>query len=243
MGSLSESQGEGDETQDLKLLLLSLLRELKEVKDSLTLSQPAHDRFQDMLEDAKWATSGGISTHPQKVGPEANSQRQAAEYSIEVRSGPLLREALARYDSDAIPHWSTLYGTYLTEAAGPELPEETLRRLDWSNLIGGCWRIPHDNRVGLCFLASPLHTPVAVARVRNFLSHYHRSHDSSLPKGDYFNIWDWFDTGISAFWYPGKRHADIEHELSDRRGVLSSLQTDSGAAHVSQLVAPWRRIM
>lgn len=244
------SHGEGREVQDLKILLASFLDELKEMKQSFALPRPdgfiantTNNLLPNFPNHTEQATLQNKHGDPQLLAQGIRRQYRDPEYSMDARSGPILQEALRRYDSDAVPHWSTLYGTHLTKDPGPALPEDVLFKLDWQRIIGDCWLIPHDNRVGLCFLASRIHGPVVAARIRNFLTHYHRPQDRGIPKGEYFNVWDWFDTGISAFWYPGKQPSDVEREASDRRIAQRSIPSGAGMPGISQLVAPWRRIM
>jgi hypothetical protein len=162
-------------------------------------------------------------------------------YSREERESSILREALARYLSDDVPQWSTLYGTHVPQERRLETPEDAARRSEWVSLAGECWRIPHDNRVNLCFLA-PLTDIITPVRVRNFLIHFHRPQEPGIPKGEFFNVWDWFDTGISAYWYPGKRASDVARERVEL-SLAKNISDRNDPVHLSSLVAPWRRIM
>lgn len=164
------------------------------------------------------------------------------ELSKEVRSGPLLDEALRRYKSNEVPYWSTLYGTHLKDEEHPEIPEEAIRSSEWTSLTVDCWKIPHDNRVSFCFL-SPVSDPTILIKVQNFLSLFHRPDDSEIRKGKDFHIWDWFDTGVSAYWCPGNEAPEFTQKAAQHlTGGKSEIQ-HSSLTVVSHLVAPWRRIM
>ncbi|KAH7304366.1 hypothetical protein BKA65DRAFT_206366 [Rhexocercosporidium sp. MPI-PUGE-AT-0058] len=164
------------------------------------------------------------------------------ELSKEIRSGPLLEEALRRYKSNSVPYWSTLYGTHLKDEEHPEIPDEVIRNSEWTAITADCWKIPHDNRVSFCFL-SPASDPTILIKVRNFLSLFHRPEDTEIMKGKDFNIWDWFDNGISAYWCPGNEAPELSQKAAQQfRGDGS--RTDHGnLTTISHLVAPWRRIM
>ena len=64
-----------------------------------------------------------------------------------------------------------------------------------------------------------------------------------MQRGSCFNVWDWFDTGISAYWCPGSKTPELTQKnlnISRAEGV-SEMSSDLVA--ISPLVAPWRRIM
>jgi hypothetical protein len=157
-----------------------------------------------------------------------------------VRTGFILQEALARYSLNAVPSWSCLYGTHLLRGEGPETVEDALRNIEWTSVVGDCWKIPYDNRINLCFRA-PMADIAAVVRVRNFVSHFHRPEFSDSPKGEHFNVWDWFDTGLSAYWYPGRRTPPLP--LDAPSSPPDSILEPGTSYPLSTMIAPWRRIM
>jgi hypothetical protein len=163
-------------------------------------------------------------------------------FSVEKRLGPVLQEGLKRYKSNAVPYWSTLYGTHLSDEEHLDTPEEAIRKSEWTSITGGCWRIPHDNRVTFCFLA-PLSDSTILIKVRNFLLHFHRPEESEMQRGSCFNVWDWFDTGISAYWCPGSKTPELTQKNINISSVGECGGSCENAATISPLVAPWRRIM
>jgi hypothetical protein len=161
---------------------------------------------------------------------------------MESRNGPILHEALRRYKVDAVPSWSTLYGANLAREEIREDSHTIERDSEWTSIMGNCWKIPNDNRVSFCFLA-PWSDPNTLVQVRNFLFHFHKSHRKGLPKGENFNVWDWFDTGISAYWFPGKRTLSMPQQASSGPVVETDSLHPNNTTHISPLIAPWRRIM
>ena len=158
----------------------------------------------------------------------------------ELRPNIILKEALTRYNLNAVPSWSCLYGTHLMRGEAPETVEDSRRNIEWTSVVGDCWKIPYDSRVILCFRA-PMDDITAVVRVRNFLSHFHKAGLANHRKGENFNVWDWFDTGISAYWYPGKGSPTLPVESSGWSSNNMSQPVNSYP--LSTMVAPWRRIM
>ncbi|KAN0108226.1 hypothetical protein V8E51_007968 [Hyaloscypha variabilis] len=158
--------------------------------------------------------------------------------STELRTGFILQEALARYNLNAVPAWSPYYGTHLMHGEGPETAEDAIRNSEWTAVLGQCWKIPHDNRINFCFRAG-MSGPESVSRVQKFLSDYHRP-VSYLPKGDIFNVWDWFDTGLSAYWYPGMPASTAPLRLPR---WLAGCTSNSDPFPLSTMVAPWRRMI
>jgi hypothetical protein len=161
---------------------------------------------------------------------------------MKSRIGPILHEALKRYRLNAVPAWSTLYGANLPREEGPESPDEVARKFEWTSITGNCWKIPQDNRVTLSFLGY-ISDAATLVQVRNFLLHFHKPGASGRPKGDNFNVWDWFDTGISAYWFPGSKTPGLpEDALNGSKDETASVG-QSNSTHISHLIAPWRRIM
>ena len=160
--------------------------------------------------------------------------------SSEMRMGFILQEALTRYNLNAVPSWSSGYGTHVMRGEGPETIVDALRNIEWTSIIGDCWRIPHDNRINFTF-RGPDSDFGAVVRVRNFVSGFHRQEHSDSPKGEHFNVWDWFDTGISAYWYPGKIMAAAS--LASPTWSPNSKEGYGNCYPLSTMIAPWRRIM
>jgi len=160
---------------------------------------------------------------------------------VEARTGPILHEALRRYRSDAVPSWNTLYGTNLARKAISD-PEALAWDIEWTSITGDCWKIPNDNRVSFCFLAAGSETK-QLFQVRNFLFHFHKHQDSGRLNGEHFNVWDWFDTGISAYWFPGKRTPSLPPATAEGSVTATSFLPSSNITQLSHLVAPWRRIM
>jgi hypothetical protein len=161
---------------------------------------------------------------------------------MESRTKTILHEALRRYKSDLVPSWSTLYGTNLARGELIEDQETISHALEWTSITGHCWKIPNDNRVSFCFLA-PLSDEKTLVQVRKFLFDYHNSDSNGPPKGENFNIWDWFDTGISAYWFPGKRTPSMPFEALRTSKLETSSLSPSSIPQISPLIAPWRRIM
>lgn len=167
--------------------------------------------------------------------------------SVGDRLGPLLQEGLKRYKSNAVPYWSTLYGTHLAEEEQVDVPDEikVARKSDWTSITGHCWMVPHDNRVTFCFLA-PLSDSTILSKVRNFLLYFHKPEETEMQRGSCFNVWDWFDTGVSAYWCPGCRTPrftpEVEEGLSKSR-LEGVGKTGGSSVTLSPLIAPWRRIM
>lgn len=158
--------------------------------------------------------------------------------SMTIRNGPMLQEALKRYQSNSVPFWSTLYGANLASEETRGDVEAFIRADEWTSITGIIWKIPNDNRVSFCFLA-PWSDPQTLVQVRNFLFHFHKSERNV----ENFNIWDWFDTGISSYWFPGKTTPSMPHaaKIASETGDKSShLRTSHELSH---LIAPWRRIM
>lgn len=161
-------------------------------------------------------------------------------FSPEDRTQTILHEALRRYRADSVPSWSTLYGTNVAREEFVEDLEIIARDGEWTSITGDCWKIPNDNRVSFCF--PPWVDPKTLIQVRNFLLHYHKPKGNGHPKGENFNIWDWFDTGISAYWFPGKRISSMpQGDSADIEGASALLGAPT--PQISHLVAPWRRIM
>lgn len=168
-----------------------------------------------------------------------NPPKSTTLISTKLRTGRILYEALVRYNLNAVPSWSCLYGTHLMRGQGPETMDDSLRNIEWTSIVGECWKIPYDNRIDLCFRA-PMDDNMAVLRVRNFMSYFHKP-GIAHQKGEHFNVWDWFDTGISAYWYPGKSSPTLPIESS---GWSLHVETEGAESYlVSTMVAPWRRIM
>jgi hypothetical protein len=161
---------------------------------------------------------------------------------MESRTKTILHEALRRYKSDLVPSWSTLYGTNLARGELIEDQEAISHALEWTSITGHCWKIPNDNRVSFCFLA-PLSDEKTLVQVRKFLFDYHKSDSNGPPKGENFNIWDWFGTGISAYWFPGKRTPSMPFEALRTSKLETSSLSPSSIPQISPLIAPWRRIM
>ncbi len=312
---------------DTALLLKSILEELKVIKEHVRIGQQQQHQQGSVL------PGGGFGDREEASGGNGNEETEREEegpsesLSIAARRGAVLREALRRYRTNAVPQWSTFYGTHVSlevsasseisasppPAPGPngfsfgpshgddfkfdheekhqsvrvqekEVESEADSRAAWTSLVGECWRIPHDNRVSLCFAGagggagSPpsMGEPhggggrmgvgseklAVLARVRNFLFHYHDDKSTGggrgnyalppPPRGKYVNIWDWFDEGISAYWFPQKSRLDLGADAQRRAKIEAALAepgTDSGEsvkdvmARVPPLVAPWRRIM
>jgi hypothetical protein len=160
--------------------------------------------------------------------------------SVELRTGSILQEALTRYNLNTVPFWSCLYGTHLMPGPGSESPEEVLRNIEWASIIGDFCKIPHDNRLNLCFRA-PMDDIAVMVRVRNFMSHFHKPEHHGSPKGEYFNIWDWFDTGLSAYWYPGRKEPVVQ--LGSFGSALGSNSCNTNLYRLSSMIAPWRRMV
>ena len=163
------------------------------------------------------------------VSPEISASSPSnVPLSTELRTGIILQEALTRYNHNAVPFWSSLYGTYLMPGPGVEYPEEVTRNIEWPTIISDFCKIPHDNRLNLCFRA-PMGDIAAMMRVRNFMSHFHKQDHLDSLKGDFFNIWDWFDTRLSAYWYLGRKESAIhwdplvQHKRSFQAAIIHTV--------------------
>lgn len=159
--------------------------------------------------------------------------------STELRTGCILQEALTRYNLNAVPGWSPFYGTHMLRGEGPETAEDAIRNSEWTKVIGQCWKIPHDNRINFCFRTG-MSGPESVLRVQKFLSHFHKPAPNA-QRGEFLNVWDWFDTGLSAYWYPGKQASTMP--LRFPNWLAESNSKMSNSFPLSTMVAPWRRVM
>jgi hypothetical protein len=112
---------------------------------------------------------------------------------------------------------------------GPETAEDAIRNSEWAEIVGGCYHIPHDNRINFCFRAG-ISGPESVIRVRKFVSNFHRSAPDA-PKGEFFNVWDWFDTGLSVYWYPGKKSSTIPLQFPNWLAENNSKNRNSFPLH------------
>ncbi|CZR54582.1 uncharacterized protein PAC_04466 [Phialocephala subalpina] len=228
---------------DIKVILKSILEELKGIKVQLARQHHGNEHL-DKAKSKSYVSNplDGLKTNDflESLSPMSSAQI----FSVELRNGPLLHEALKRYKLDLVPSWSTLYGANLAREEVIEDPEAIARDLAWTSITGECWKIPNDNRVTFCFLAPGSDTKTLV-RVRNFLFHFHKPKSKEVAKGENFNVWDWFDTGISAYWFPGKTTPSMPQEaLAVLNGEASSLRSwPSNTAQISHLAAPWRRII
>ena len=232
-----ESEMENPKERETAALLAGILEELKVIREHIGQLPPPQIQPQPV-----YAARHGFHEDPD------SSRSAEGLFTKEERCGPILREALRRYRTDAVPQWSTFYGAHLSTP--PTYPEYSLkeseRRLAWSSLVGECWQIPHDNRVSLCFLGTNAPTdPVLLSRVRNFLHYFHDSHANESPRGRYFNVWDWFDSsGFSTYWYPYKVPFDLDTDAQKRRQVESGLPDEKEpVAALPAMVAPWRRMI
>ena len=215
-------------------LLACVLQELRAIKEQLAKQQPPNSNSK---------SNGGCV----ECGKPRQQQEPSTEGLLtrEARIGPLLHEALQRYRLNAVPQWSAFYGAHLSSDHEHNLGHDEALRSAWESIAGECWQIPHDNRVSLCFLSAPT-DPTSLVRVRNFLYHFHDAHPSELPRGKYINVWDWFDTAVSAHWHPHKTAADLEADAKKRAHAEDAL-SKSGAPPsnllLSPMVAPWRRFI
>ncbi|KAK0655942.1 hypothetical protein B0T16DRAFT_23449 [Cercophora newfieldiana] len=217
-------------SRETAALLANILDELKTIRKQTgqPLSQPSNDcaRCSQETKDIEDDTPTGQLTK-------------------EARTGPILCEALRRYRTDSVPQWSAFYGAHVTsppQSDGYGFKDQE-RRSAWNSLIGETWQIPHDNRISLCFLSAPT-DPMVPSRVRNFLYHFHDAHANESPRGRYFNIWDWFDSGISAYWYPHKSSSDLDLDMEKRGRIedgLTGAKEETSA--LAPMVAPWRRMI
>lgn len=150
-------------------------------------------------------------------------------HPIPTRLGPLLHESLRRYRLDSVPHWSTFYGAHFTPPVALPAPSQ---QEQWPPL-------PHDNRVTLHLLPS-------LPGVEQFLGTLHA--DDQPRRGRFVNVWDWFDGGLSAFWFPGRGAGDWGRGVEERGRVEGELAAalegkGEGGLVVDAMVAPWRRVM
>jgi hypothetical protein len=89
---------------------------------------------------------------------------------------------------------------------GFEIAETAMRNSEWAAVIGECGR--YRMTTGSTSAFAPMSGPKSVLRVQKFLSHFHKPIPNAL-KGQFLNIWDWFGTGFSAYWYPGEQALTI----------------------------------
>ncbi|KAF4633530.1 hypothetical protein G7Y89_g4589 [Cudoniella acicularis] len=161
----------------------------------------------------------------------------------DMRLGSILQEAITRYNSDAVPSWSSQYGERVIKlrGEGPDTAEDSFRNARWTKIVGECWKIPHDNRINLCFRTDSVNHRTLV-RVRNFIMNFHKLDYPDSPRGEYFHVWDWFDSGISAYWCPGTKSTTTPLRNLSGIGGEQWEQLNSATA-LSIMIAPWRRII
>jgi hypothetical protein len=251
------------QAQDTRELLTAIIDELRSIGSILARQNErieALSRAKDRAHPKEWdSVSVAVGFQCPRISHPISSYAQDSELrrladsissnstaslsstiSTELRTGFILQEALTRYNLDSIPAWSPFYGTHLLHGEGPETAEDSIRNSEWAAAIGEFWKIPHDNRINFCFRAG-MSGPASVLRVRNFVCKFHNSSAPNSPKGEFFNIWDWFDTGLSAYWYPGKTTAVLPMRFPSWLAGSSSKHANSFP--LSTMVAPWRRVM
>ncbi|RFU27353.1 hypothetical protein B7463_g8978, partial [Scytalidium lignicola] len=242
-----EDNPELPQNREAYTLLKTIVDELR----SIRLAQTRQDERIDALLRDKISqfpsNNESLLVHETEPSPSAVSAKlsQNSTIPIEKRTGPILSEALRRYSLDVVPSWSCLYGTHSMPSSQSQTSEELTRNAEWTSTVRELWKIPHDNRIGFCF-RSPACEPIDVDRVRNFVSHLHILKSSNDPKGQYFNVWDWFDTGLSAYWYPGIAVSEQQIygsllKSSDRPSEIQSAEANS--YRLSPMIAPWRRMI
>ncbi|KAK3386772.1 hypothetical protein B0H63DRAFT_468360 [Podospora didyma] len=229
-------QIDAKETRELLNLILS---ELKSMNQRLS-----EQERRTSTTDTAIGTADSIQRTPSN-----NPLASSSTLSNEARSGPILREAIKRYNGNSVLHWSTLYGTHVSPWPGIEAPREAT----WAPLVGNLWRVPHDNRVGLCFVAPLEANTQTPLRVKRSLFQFHNTNTRQVPKGEFLNIWDWFDSGRSRYWHPeqvspvaslGNKASGLlvdEEGGKDEEGRLED--GGGGQFRISPLVAPWRRVI
>ncbi|KAH8807840.1 hypothetical protein F5884DRAFT_900166 [Xylogone sp. PMI_703] len=238
-----KSSAEISPNQETLLLLKDIVDELRNIRSAQTRQD---ERIKSLIKNQIWpVASADVSSEDTETEHTSSDDTAELTHSVtippEQRAGPLLSEALRRYKLNIVPSWGCLFGTHSMPGS-----HDLTGNVEWStSMVGELWKIPHDNRMSLCFKSLAC-DPTDVDRVCNFISLLHVPSFSGDPKGQYFNVWDWFDTGLSAYWYPGIATSEqgIYGSLlqSSNRTLESELAKDSWF-NPSPMVAPWRRMI
>ncbi|KAK0706263.1 hypothetical protein B0T26DRAFT_446349 [Lasiosphaeria miniovina] len=220
---------ESIDTIETRDLLASILLEIKGLNQRLS---GQGDRILQPRKNASFT---------QKRAP--TNEWALPPFSAEARRGPLLEEAVQRYNANSLPRWNAHYGTHTSHRPTIQVPQQgSSTRFDWPSVVGDFWCIPNDNRVSLCFLAPPSDITTAL-RVRNFVTHFHNTQARGAPNGDCLNVWDWFDSGTSRYWHPDKMSPMPALDHAPEAAIRGEEDKTESAPRISPLIAPWRRVI
>lgn len=160
------------------------------------------------------------------------STSHSLSLSIEMREGPVLREAIRRYNNNCVPPYD-----HVSEPGKPlEAHEDILFKEEWSPILGNFSQIPNDNRLLFSFQASEL-SLMSGTVVDKFLAQLLKFRETSL------SISDHFDTGLCRMYqFMGNtQELEFQQKLPE---TLSQSHTDWQMESLPPIdVALWRRVM
>jgi hypothetical protein len=152
--------------------------------------------------------------------------------SIEMREGPVLKEAIHRYNNNCVPPYE-----HIGEPEKPlEAHENILFKGRWSSVLSNFPLIPNDNRLLFSFQDSELNL-MSVADVDQLLAQLFMFRETSLSVSDHF------DTGLcNMYQFMGETQgSEFRQKLPD---TLSQSHTNWQMVPLPPVdVAPWRRVM
>lgn len=152
--------------------------------------------------------------------------------SIEMREGPVLKEAIRRYNNNCVLPYE-----HIGEPEKPlEAHENILCKGRWSSVLSNFPLIPNDNRLLFSFQDSELNL-MSVADVDQLLAQLFMFRETSLSVSDYF------DTGLcNMYQFMGETQgSEFQQKLPD---TLSQSHTNWQMVPLPPVdVAPWRRVM
>jgi hypothetical protein len=148
-----------------------------------------------------------------------------------MREGPVLREAIRRYNNNCVPPYNHVGELEKTL----EAHENNLFKEEWSSILGNFSQIPNDNRLLFSFQASELNL-MSNADVDQFLAQLLMFHETSLFVSDHF------DTGLCRMYqFMGEiQGSEFQQKLPE---ALAQSDMDWLMAPLPADVAPWRRVM
>jgi hypothetical protein len=149
-----------------------------------------------------------------------------------MREGPVLMEAIRRYNNNCVPPYD-----HVGEPEKPlEAHENILFKEERSSILGNFSQIPNDNRLLFSFQASELNL-MSGADVGQFLAQLLMFHETSLSVSDHF------DTGLCHMYqFMGETQGpELQQKLPE---TLSQSHTNWQMVPLPPVdVAPWRRVM
>jgi len=148
-----------------------------------------------------------------------------------MREGPVLREAILRYNNNCVlPYY------HVGEIEKPLEAHESILFKEWSSILCNFSQIPNDNRLLFNFQASELNL-MSGADVNQFLAQLLMFHETSLSVSDHF------DTGLCSMYQfiGGTQKSELQKKLPE---TLSQSHTSRQVVPILPVdVAPWRRVM